>query len=146
MKELFLSGKSISEIARETGRNWKTVAKIVWSADAVRYMDECRAKAMELIPDILEMVHKEIKKAPNKGGVRAGIDYFTRAGVFEKRQVPTQPMPMMQNGDQDEQDRAAAREMIISFADMAVETHRIFRMEMPEMDAVKQKLAQKKEK
>ena len=33
MKAMFLNGKFISEIAKETGRDWKTVAKIVRSAD-----------------------------------------------------------------------------------------------------------------
>lgn len=140
MKEMFLNGQFISAIAKETGRDCKTVAKIVRSADMVRYMDQCRVKAQELIPDILEMVHKEMRKAPNKDRVRAGIDYLTRARVFEERQMPVQAVPVMQVLETEEQDRREVKKMIEGFAEMAIETHRLFGLEMPELALVRGKL------
>lgn len=143
MKELFLNGQFISEIAKETGRDWKTVAKIVRSADMLRYVEECRAKAKELIPDILDMVHTEMKKAPNKDRVRAGIDYLTRARVFEERQMPTQVMPMVQNLNEDgltAEEQAKKRSIIEGFAEMAMAVHGVFEIDMPEMEFVKEKL------
>jgi hypothetical protein len=140
MKEMFLSGKCISAIAKETGRDWKTVAKIVRSADMDRYIDECRAKTKELIPDILVMVQKEMQKAPNKDRVRVGIDFLTRAGIFDERQTQTQPVTAVQNVDSDEQERRGVREVIAAFTEIAIETHRIFGVEMPELETVKKKL------
>ena len=140
MKEMFLNGQFISAIAKETGRDWKTVAKIVRSADMVRYMDQCRVKAQELIPDILDMVHKEMRKAPNKDRVRAGIDYLTRARVFEETQTPMQPVSAIPNVDSDERDRQEVKRMIEGFAEMAIETHRLFGLEMPELALVRGKL------
>ena len=110
MKAMFLSGKFISEIAKETGRDWKTVAKIVRSADTDRYIDQCRAKVKDLIPDILEMVQKEMQKAPNKDRVKAGIDFLTRARIFEESRTPAQPVPALQDVDSDEQERRGIKE------------------------------------
>ena len=140
MKEMFLSGKFISEIAKETGRDWKTVAKIVRSADTDRYIDECRAKVKDLIPDILEMVQKEMQKAPNKDRVKAGIDFLTRARIFEESRTPAQPVPALQNVDSDEQERRGIKEVIEAFTEITMETHRIFGIPMPELEAAKERV------
>jgi hypothetical protein len=103
-------------------------------------MDQCRVKAQELIPDILDMVHKEMRKAPNKDRVRAGIDYLTRARVFEETQTPMQPVSAIPNVDSDERDRQEVKRMIEGFAEMAIETHRLFGLEMPELALVRGKL------
>jgi hypothetical protein len=140
MKEMFLGGKFISEIAEETGRDWKTVAKIVRSADMVRYMDQCRSKAMEIVPDILAMVQKEMQKAPNKDRVRVGIDFLTRAGLFDERRNHAQPVTPVQNVDSDEQEGRGVREVIAAFTEIAIETHRIFGVPMPELEPAKERV------
>jgi hypothetical protein len=140
MKEIFLSGKFISEIAKETERDWKTVAKIVRSADMDRFIDECKAKTMEIVPDIMEMLHKEMQKAPNKDRVKVGIDFLARAGIFEERRTQAQPVTAVQNVDSDEQERRGVREVIAAFTEIAIETHRIFGLEMPELEIVRKKL------
>ena len=140
MKAMFLNGKFISEIAKETGRDWKTVAKIVRSADMVRYTDQCRSKAMEIIPDILEMVQKEMQKAPNKDRVKAGIDFLTRARIFEESRTPAQPVPPLQNVDSDEQERRGIKEVIEAFTEITMETHRMFGIPMPELEAAKERV------
>jgi hypothetical protein len=140
MKEMFLNGKFISEIAKETGRDWKTVAKIVRSADMVRYIEQCKSKAMEIIPDILEMVQKEMRKAPNKDRVKVGIDFLTRARIFEESRTTAQPVPALQDVDSDEQERRGVREIIETFAEIAIENHRIFGLEMPELEPAKERV------
>ena len=140
MKEMFLSGKFISEIAEETGRDWKTVAKIVKSADMTQYMDQCKSKAMEIIPDILEMVQKEMQKAPNKDRVKAGIDFLARARIFEESRTPAQPVPAFQDVDSDEQERREIKKVIEAFAEITMETHRIFGLEMPELEPAKERV------
>src|SRR5277367_2166215 len=66
MKQMFIDGQSISEIARDTGRDFKTVAKIVRSADMQEFMEECKNKTWELIPDALDMIANEMQQAPDK--------------------------------------------------------------------------------
>ena len=140
MKEMFLNGKFISEIAKETGRDWKTVAKIVRSADMTRCMDQCKSKALEIVPDILEMVQKEMQKAPNEDRVKAGIDFLTRARIFEESRTPAQPGPALQDVDSDEQERRGVKEIIEAFTEITMETHRIFGLEMPELEAAKERV------
>ncbi len=140
MKAMFLSGKFINAIAEETGRDWKTVAKIVRSADMDRFIDECRAKSKDLIPDILEMLQKEMQKDPNKDRVRAGIDFLTRARIFEESRTPAQPVPALQDVDSDEQERRGVREIIEAFTEITMETHRIFGIPMPELEPAKERV------
>ncbi len=94
----------------------------------------------EIIPDALDMLHKEMKKAPNKDRVKAGIDFSTRARVFEDSRTPPQPVPALQNVDSDEQDRREVKKIIEAFAEIAIETHRVFGLEMPVVELVRQKL------
>jgi hypothetical protein len=136
---MYLSGRCISEIARETGRDWKTVAKIVRSQDMVRYMDECRSRAKELIPDILEMVHKEMKKAPDKDRVRLGIDYLCKAGVFTETKIilsSSREFPSTVNCDEEVEIIKIAR----GLAETAIETNKLFGIDMPELPLVREKL------
>lgn len=139
MKGMFLKGMFIAEIARETERDWKTVAKVVRSTDMLRYMDECRAKAREVIPDILEMVHTEMKKPPNKDRVRAGIDYLARARVFEEIQIPTL-VSATHGACIETRDEKEIRENIAAYVEMAWEMHKIMGLEMPGMELVKAKM------
>src|SRR5258708_5619612 len=44
IKQLFVSGKNVSQIARKEKRHWTTVAKIVKEKDVKEYVEELRAK------------------------------------------------------------------------------------------------------
>jgi hypothetical protein len=72
-----------------------------------------------------------MRKAPNKDRVKVGIDFLTRARVFEESRTPAQPVPALQDVDSDEQETRGIKEIIEAFAEIATETHRIFGLEMP---------------
>ena len=111
-----------------------------------RFIDECRAKVKDLIPDILEMVQKEMQKAPNKDRVKTGIDFLTRARIFEESRTPAQPVPALQDVDSDEQERRGVKEIIEAFTEITIETHRIFGVPMPELEPAKERMRLRKSK
>jgi len=84
MKEMYISGQTISDIARKTRRDFKTVAKIVRSADMVRFMTECREQIKDLIPDALEVLANEMKQAPSKERLKTAMSILIRTGLFEE--------------------------------------------------------------
>jgi hypothetical protein len=69
-----------------------------------------------------------------------GIDFLTRAGLFEERRNQAQPVTPVQNVDSDEQERRGVREVIEAFTEIAIETHRIFGVPMPELEPAKEKV------
>jgi hypothetical protein len=81
-----------------------------------------------------------MRKAPNKDRVKVGIDFLTRARVFEESRTPAQPVPALQDVDSDEQERRGIKEIIEAFAEIAIETHRIFGLEMPELEPAKERV------
>jgi hypothetical protein len=81
-----------------------------------------------------------MRKAPNKDRVKVGIDFLTRARVFEESRTPAQPVPALQDVDSDEQERRGIQEIIEAFAEIAIETHRIFGLEMPELEPAKERV------
>lgn len=143
----YADGQSIREISRREGRARETVTRIVRSDEMQTFVNEMRERFYGLGCDAMDAIRHTLRQ--KKDG-QLGYRLLTDIGVIptedERRILTPQPMSVMLNVNQEEQDLAAAREMLISFADMAVQTHKLFGMEMPEMDAVKQMLAQKKEK
>lgn len=96
MKELYVSGKSISAIAKKTKRDFKTVAKVVRSPEeSGRYIMECREQLKDLIPDALETLAQELKHSPSKDRIKIAMLILSRLGVLEKDPSPSDELASM---------------------------------------------------
>lgn len=134
-KKLYAEGKTISEVARELHRDWRTIAKVVRTEDQERYLDELDRRLGEMVPDAMETLQKSIKFGKHKAQLSYGLvrDYILRR---KQRQIAPS-LPMTVQATMEQQDEKAVKETIAAFAEMAIETHRIFGLEMPEMELVK---------
>lgn len=135
-KKLYASGKTIAEVARELNKNWRTIAKVVRTEDMERYLDEMEKQLAEMIPDALNTLQSSLKVGKHKAQLSYGLvrDYILRR---RQRQGMQQVVPMTVQATMEQQDEKAVKETIAAFAEMAIETHRIFGLEMPEMELVK---------
>jgi len=143
-KKLYAEGKTISEVARELHRDWRTIAKVVRTEDQERYLDELDRRLGEMVPDAMETLQSSIKFGKHKAQLSYGLvrDYILRR---RQRQIPPQVVPMMAQATMEKQDEKAVKETIAALAEMAIETHRIFGLEMPEMELVKKPRKEKVE-
>src|SRR6266404_9939964 len=53
IKQQFVAGKNVSQIAREEERHWTTVAKIVKEQDVQEYVEDLRARFYGQLEDVL---------------------------------------------------------------------------------------------
>ena len=56
IKQLFVSGKNVSQIAREEKRHWTTVARIVKEKDVQEYVEDLRARFYGELENVLIVV------------------------------------------------------------------------------------------
>jgi hypothetical protein len=137
--------KSIIEISRETGRDWDTVAKIVKSESAQRYLAELRekhrAQAMELAGPALKNLTKYIGRShATKDSAKLSLDFLTKAGILDempKIMPMAVPVQAMTTGQLEAANAEEVKGMISAFAEMAVAVHKVFELPMPEMEDVK---------
>jgi hypothetical protein len=54
IKQKFMAGKNISAIAREEGRHWETVAKIVKEEDVLEHVKDLRARFYGALEEVLD--------------------------------------------------------------------------------------------
>jgi len=67
IKEAFVAGKNISQIARIEKRHWTTVAKIVKEKDVQEYVEDLRARFYGTLEDVLIAVIQYVKNGKDGG-------------------------------------------------------------------------------
>jgi len=83
IKQHFVAGKNISQIAREERRHWTTVAKIVEEKDVQEYVEDLRAKFYGALEDALIAVIQYVKNG--KDGGLLGYRMLVDAGVIPQK-------------------------------------------------------------
>lgn len=145
-KDLYAAGKNISEIAMALKRDWRTIAKVVRSdAELQRWQGEMMQRLQELMPDALATLSKGIQKGKNKeslsfGIIRELIRRDERQLMRQQQlQTPREELPKTEQQIEDSNQKRV-KEIVAAFTEIAIETHKVFGIEMPEMDAIKNKL------
>jgi hypothetical protein len=89
IKQRFVSGKNISQIAREEKRHWTTVAKIVEEKDVQEYVKDLRAKFYGALEDVRIAVIQYVKHG--KDGGLLGYRMLLDAGVIPQKDGKRRP-------------------------------------------------------
>jgi hypothetical protein len=146
-KDLYAAGKSITEIAHELKKDWRTIAKVVRS-DAVilRWQGEMEARLQELLPDALATLSIGIQRGKNKETLSFGLlrevmrrNTYLAAAAAKAQQAPREELPRTEQQIEDSNQKRV-KEIVAAFTEIAIETHKVFGIDMPEMDAIKNKL------
>src|SRR5260370_27672253 len=101
IKQLFVSGKNVSHIARKEKRHWTTVARIVKEKDVQEYVEDLRARFYGELENVLIAVMQYVKNG--KDGGLLGYRMLVDAGVIPRKdqkhhpemetQKPVDPQP-----------------------------------------------------
>jgi hypothetical protein len=138
IKQQFVAGKNVSQIAREEKRHWTTVARIVKEQDVQEYVEDLRAKFYGALEDVLIAVIQYVKNG--KDGGLLGYRMLVDAGVIPRKDQKHHPVmetkkPMdPQPGSEQARTRMIANEMVRR----AIERQRFFAAPLPEIDAIEQ--------
>jgi len=139
-KQLYAEGNSIAEISRQLKRNWVTICKVVRTQDQTRYLEEMDEQIMELIPEAIQTLQKAVRTGKRKDIIALALlrDYLLRRRInglrFQPKELPADTIDLTLQEDRE------VRRMIEGVAEMAIETHKVFGIPMPEMEELKQKL------
>jgi hypothetical protein len=140
IKQKFISGKNITQIAREEGRHWVTVSRIVKEADVQEYVKDLRARFYGGLHEMLFAAIEYAKSAKDGGwlayqmlrdaGVIPDLSKKADVNVAELRPPATE-------------EQEAVRRIAMIMVEGAIERHKYFGMELPETDGVGEKLLAK---
>jgi hypothetical protein len=89
IKQQFVAGKNVSQIAREEKRHWTTVARIVKEKDVQEYVEELRARFYGALEDVLIAVIQYVKNG--KDGGPLGYRMLVDAGVIPQKDGKRHP-------------------------------------------------------
>jgi hypothetical protein len=138
IKQQFVAGKNISQIAREEKRHWTTVAKIVKEKDVQEYVEDLRAKFYGTLEDVLIAVIQYVKNG--KDGGLLGYRMLVNAGVIPQKDGKRHPSIELQEPMDPQPGSEQARTMTIAneMVRRAIERQRFFAEPLPEMDDAEQ--------
>jgi len=144
IKQLFVAGKNVSQIAREEKRHWTTVAKIVKEKDVQEYVEDLRAKFYGQLEDVLIAVIQYVKNG--KDGGLLGYRMLVAAGVIPQRDAKHHPTmePQKPVGPHPNSEQSRIRMIATEMVEQALARQRFFTELMPEADAVEKAIRSKK--
>jgi hypothetical protein len=149
IQKLWKEGNSLLKISREVDHAWiscqKAVDRIVEDVDRERYHKEREEGSLEASYNRVEGVVGN-QKSGNLGiliAARIVGNHMRRPARVGIIVPPSQGA--IHEKTFDERTQEMAKGFFSSFAEMAYETHKLFELDMPEMDAVKEQVKGKKE-
>jgi hypothetical protein len=144
IKQRFVAGKNISQIAKIENRHWTTVAKIVRERDVREHVEDLRAKFYGTLEDVLIAVIRYVKNG--KDGGLLGYKMLVDAGVIPQKvgkhhpaMEPQKPVDLQPDSEQ-----ARIRMIATEMVRRAIERKRFFTEPLPEMDATEEEVRQKR--
>jgi hypothetical protein len=140
IKQQFVAGKNISQIAKTEKRHWTTVAKIVKEQDVQEYVEDLRAHFYGALENVLIAVMQYVKNG--KDGGLLGYRMLVDAGVIPRKDGKDQPAREMQKPAEAHPDSEQARITMIAteMVRRAIERHRFFGIPLPEADEVEESI------
>jgi hypothetical protein len=144
IKQQFVAGKNVSQIAREEKRHWTTVAKIVKEKDVQEYVEDLRAKFYGTLEDVLIAVIRYVKNG--KDGGLLGYRMLVDAGVIpQKNGKHHSAMERQKPVDlQPDSEQARIRMIATEMVEQALARQRFFAEPLPEMDDVEETIGAKR--
>jgi hypothetical protein len=126
IKQHFVAGENISQIAREEKRHWTTVAKIVKEKDVQEYVEDLRAKFYGTLEDVLIAVIQYVKNG--KDGGLLGYRMLVDAGVIPQKEGKHHPAmePQKPVDRQPDSEQARIRMIATEIVRRGAERRRIF--------------------
>jgi hypothetical protein len=138
IKQQFVAGKNITQIAKIEKRHWTTVAKIVKEKDLQEYVKDLRAKFYGQLEDVLIAVLQYVKNG--KDGGLLGYRMLVDAGVIPQNDGKHHPVMETQKPADLQPDSEQARIKMIAneMVRRAIERQRFFAEPLPEIDAIEE--------
>jgi hypothetical protein len=144
IKQQFVAGKNVSQIAREEKRHWTTVAKIVKEKDVQEYVEDLRARFYGELENILVAVMQYVKNG--KDGGLLGYRMLVDAGVIPQKNgkhhsamEPQKPVDLQPDSEQ-----ARIRMIATEMVRRAIERKRCFTEPLPEMEETEEEFRRKR--
>jgi hypothetical protein len=138
IKQQFVAGKNISQIAKAEKRHWTTVAKIVKEQDVKEHVKDLRARFYGELEDVLFAVIQYVKNG-KAGGLLGYRMLLVDAGVIPQKNgkhhsamEPQKPVDLQPDSEQ-----ARIRMIATEMVRRAIERRRFFAEPLPEMDEVR---------
>jgi hypothetical protein len=135
IKQQFVAGKNISQIARLEKRHWTTVAKIVKEQDVKEYVEDLRAKFYGTLEDVLIAVIQYVKNG--KDGGMLGYRMLVDAGVIPQKDQKHHPVMETKKpvDTQPDSEQHRIRMIATEMVRRGMERQRFFAEPLPEMEA-----------
>ncbi len=135
IKQKFISGKNISQIAREEGRHWDTVSRIVKEEDVAEHVRHLRERFYGALEDMVAVIIRHAMTAKDGGWL--AYEMLKDGGVIPGRgsaQV-AESRPLEVTAEQDR-----VRKIAVALVEGAIERHKYFGLPLEEVDEVEQEL------
>jgi hypothetical protein len=144
IKQQFVAGKNISQIARIEKRHWTTVAKIVKEKDVQEYVEDLRAKFYGTLEDVLIAVIQYVKNG--KDGGLLGYKMLVDAGVIPQKDGKQHPAmgPQKPLDLQPDSEQARTRMIATEMVRRGMERQRFFAGPLPEIDVTEEEVRPKR--
>jgi len=144
IKQQFVAGKNVSQIAKIENRHWTTVARIVKEQDVQEYVEDRRARFYGTLEDVLFAVMQYVKNG--KDGGLLGYRMLVDAGVIpQKNEKHHSAMEMKKPADPHPGSEQARIRMIeTAMVEQALARQRFFAEPLPEMDDVEEAIGAKR--
>lgn len=151
MMEWFAAGMYITEIAKKTHRNWRTVAKVVYAPEMTQYLKEEQEKMAQIVGPAREVVEEDIVKGRNADRAAWLMEAFgvVPNGRQPMVQVNTQVNAGQLNGQMSkEQFEAGCLDIAWQLAKGMMERGKAFDMplEVPEFEGLNGRVKKEEEK
>lgn len=144
IKAKFISGKNISQIAREEARHWTTVKRIVEEKDVQEYVEDLRARFYGALE---EMLFAAVRYARDgKDGGWLAYEMLKDSGVIPQRDGKHHPAMAAQEqvNSKPNSDQARIRMIATAMVEGALARQRFFAEPLPEMDATEEEVRPKR--
>lgn len=143
IKQQFVAGKNVSQIAREERRHWTTVAKIVKEKDVQEYVEDLRARFYGELENVLIAVMQYVKNG--KDGGLLGYRMLVDAGVIPRKEGKHHPVMETQKpaDPQPDSEQHRIRMIATEMVRRGMERQRFFTTPLPETEEVEEVIRSK---
>ena len=139
MKQRYVAGMSVSKIAREEKRNWRTVNRVVKEPDVKAFVEGLRERWYGMMEEVLSAA---VEQAIHGKDGWLAYQMLKDAGIVGHR--PQENVAPHTEVDMETEEKAIER-IAISIVKGAIEKHRFFGIPLPEADEAEAELKAKGE-
>jgi len=142
IKRKFISGKNISQIAREEGRHWDSVARIVKEKDVEEYVLGVRERFYGALEEMLSAAINYAKTGKDGGWL--AYQMLKDGGVIPDERMLQQmlaaPQPASPKKTSPEKEDSAAKRIAVAMVEDAIRRNRFFGLPLAEADEAEEEV------